>query len=73
VFSLPVKAPLDQVTHTVFLEFSKHDIVSMGKVVIGLFGKTVPILTENFRAICEGKYLSFINGKELTYQNSPVT
>jgi len=55
LFSQPTDAarsPL--ITHKVFFEI-KHGDQDLGRIVFGLYGKTVPKTTENFRALCTGE------------------
>ncbi|KAF6777996.1 hypothetical protein AHF37_02698 [Paragonimus kellicotti] len=56
-----------KVTDKVFLEIAIGE-ETIGKIVIGLFGKTVPKTTDNFKKICEG---TTVNGQRLAYENSP--
>jgi len=65
----PATADLEAITHKVYFDV-EIDGVSAGRIVMGLFGDTVPKTVENFRALstCEkgvGK-----SGKELCYKNS---
>jgi peptidylprolyl isomerase len=62
--------PLEEITNKVFFDMTV-DGKPVGKIVIGLFGKTVPKTAENFRALATGeKGISKSSGKLLSYEGS---
>ncbi|KAL9228667.1 hypothetical protein vseg_004220 [Gypsophila vaccaria] len=60
---------LKEVTHKVFFDV-EIDGKPAGRIEMGLFGKTVPKTTENFRALCTGEKGIGKSGKPLHYKGS---
>jgi len=61
---------LDTVTDKVFFEISIGGVPS-GRIVIGLFGNTVPKTVENFKTLAKGSAGIGKAGKLLSYAGSP--
>ncbi|CAN6176843.1 unnamed protein product [Urochloa humidicola] len=62
-------AELTEITNKVFFDM-EIDGKPAGRIVIGLFGKTVPKTVENFRAISTGEKGMGKHGKPLFYKGS---
>ncbi|KAL6543118.1 hypothetical protein OROHE_010638 [Orobanche hederae] len=60
---------LKEVTHKVYFDV-EIDGKPAGRVIMGLFGKTVPKTAENFRALCTGEKGVGKQGKPLHYKGS---
>jgi len=69
-FASATKKDLEKVTSKVFFDVTIAG-QEAGRVVIGLFGETVPRTTENFRALCTGeKGIGQVYKKPLHYEGS---
>ncbi|CAH9121056.1 unnamed protein product [Cuscuta epithymum] len=60
---------LKEVTHKVYFDVEIEGKPA-GRVIIGLFGKTVPKTAENFRALCTGEKGIGKSGKPLHFRGS---
>jgi peptidylprolyl isomerase len=68
----PVRASrqeLEVITNRVFFDVTVAG-ENVGRIVIGLFGETVPLTAENFRALCTGEKGIGAQGKPLHFEGS---
>eukprot|EP00544_Gedaniella_sp_CCMP2646_P011297 CAMPEP_0202494174 /NCGR_PEP_ID=MMETSP1361-20130828/10934_1 /ASSEMBLY_ACC=CAM_ASM_000849 /TAXON_ID=210615 /ORGANISM="Staurosira complex sp., Strain CCMP2646" /LENGTH=197 /DNA_ID=CAMNT_0049124595 /DNA_START=16 /DNA_END=609 /DNA_ORIENTATION=+ len=65
----PVVSQADKITNKVFFDIEIEG-GDNGRVVLGLFGDTVPKTVENFRALCTGEKGTGASGKPLHYKGS---
>src|SRR3989338_4276869 len=63
------KSPM--ITSKVFFDV-ELDGVPLGRIVMGLYGKTVPKTAENFRALCTGERGVGTRGKPLHYKGRSI-
>ena len=62
-------ADLEKITSTVYFDIEIGGSPA-GRIVMGLFGDTVPKTAENFRALCTGEKGTGKSGKPLHYAGS---
>ena len=62
--------PIDHVTTKVYLDI-EIGYKYAGRIVIGLFGDTVPYTVYNFVSLIEGTIQSQTDGQMLEYKGSP--
>ncbi|KAM6582447.1 hypothetical protein CsatB_009449 [Cannabis sativa] len=60
---------LEEVTHKVYFDIEMEG-KPIGRIIMGLFGKTVPKTMENFRALCTGEKGTGKSRKPLHYKGS---
>ena len=52
-------SPLETITNYVYFDI-EVDGVAAGRITMGLFGETVPLTAENFRALCTGEKVGYL-------------
>jgi hypothetical protein len=60
----------ETITSKVFFDVEIEGSSDGGRIVMGLFGDTVPKTTENFRALCTGEKGMGKSGKPLHYKGT---
>ena len=60
----------ETITHKVFFDVEIEGSSDGGRIILGLFGDTVPKTVDNFRALCTGEKGTGKKGKPLHYKGS---
>jgi peptidylprolyl isomerase len=60
----------EKITNKVFFDIEIEGSTEGGRVIMGLFGDTVPKTADNFRALCTGEKGVGASGKPLHYKGS---
>lgn len=68
--SLNITHDSETITHKVFFDVEIEGSSDGGRIILGLFGDTVPKTVDNFRALCTGEKGTGKKGKPLHYKGS---
>jgi len=63
---------IDTITHKCFFDIQINDQTA-GRIIVALFGQTVPYTVRNFVEICSGTANSKLDNQKMNYFNSRFT